>query len=393
MSDTTLPNPAAAEANPDEVIDRALSAAREMTGMDLAFVGQFTGGSELIRRADGDPEPFGIVLDDGPELEDTYCHRMADGRLSCLVPDTGADAVTRALPITQDANLGAYLGVPLTLPDGRLYGALCCISEDAAGHLEPRHVELMHVLARLVGDQLAQLEAAELARQAQEEIFAAFGHDVRTPLAPIRGYAELLRSEHGDDPFTEEATDAILRNAQRLEDMLEDVLLLVRHRADALVPRCGPVDLGALVDAAAADAATAARGRGVSIEHEPAPGPRPAELIGDERLLRRVLDNLLSNAVKFSPEGGDVTVRVRDSGDDLVVEVADEGIGIAEHDVARLFERFYRTPDARERGISGTGLGLSICRAVVAAHGGRIDVESEPGRGSTFTVRLPFEPS
>jgi signal transduction histidine kinase len=391
MSDTTLPNPAPAEADPHEVIDRALSAAREMTGMDLAFVGQFTGGSEVIRRTDGDAEPFGIVIDDGPDLGDTYCHRMADGRLSCLVPDTGADPVTRALPITDDANLGAYLGVPLTLPDGRLYGALCCISEDPAGHLEARHVELMHVLARLVGDQLAQLEATELARQAQEEIFAAFGHDVRTPLAPIRGYAELLRSEHGGDPFTEEATEAILRNAQRLEDMLEDVLLLVRHRANALVPRCGPVDLGALVEAATADATTAARGRDVTIGHEPAPGP--AELIGDERLLRRVLDNLLSNAVKFSPEGGDVTVRVRDTGDELIVEVADEGIGIAEHDVARLFERFYRTPDARERGISGTGLGLSICRAVVTAHGGSIEVDSQPGRGSTFTVRLPFEPS
>ena len=384
---TTLPTPGP-DTDPREIIDRALSAAREMTGMDLAFVGEFHAGSEVIRRTDGDNARFGLEVDDGSALEDSYCQRMADGRLSCLVRDTSAEPEVRHLPATVESHLGAYLGVPLRLPDGRLYGAFCCISEDPATHLDERHVELMQMLARLVGDQLGQLEAIEQARQAQEETFAAFGHDVRNPLAPIIGYAELLRSSRGDDPLVDEASEAILRNTARLEEMLDGMLLLVRHRADALEPSMQPVDVTAIVTAAADDARAAAKKRGVLLARSVPTGQMPLE--GDPGLLRRAVDNLLSNAVKFSREGGAVRVLLREDHGQARLDVRDQGIGIPDRDTGRLFERFYRATEARAQGIAGTGLGLSICHAVVKAHGGDIGVQSEEGRGSTFTVRLPL---
>jgi len=385
MSDVTLPSTHPPSV-PRDVIDRALAAAREMTGMDVAFIGQFAGDDQLIRHANGDARRFCIELHSGPALVDSYCQRMVDGRIGNLVADTSADPELRDLPVTADCHLGAYLGVPLELPDGRLYGALCCVSEDAATDLGGQHVELMRVLARLVGDQLGQMEAAELARQAQEEIFAAFGHDVRAPLAPIVGYAELLRLDRADDPRTIEAAEAILRNAQRLEAMLEDMLLLVRHRAHALEPTFADTDVPAVVAEAVADLASTARDHGIEL-HTDVPG-EPVVLPADAGHLRRVVDNLVLNAIKFSREGDRVHVRIRPEADAVVLEVEDEGMGIPEDELPRLFDRFFRATPARGR-IAGTGLGLSICQAVVQAHGGAIDVASEVGRGTTFTVRLP----
>ena len=119
--------------------------------------------------------------------------------------------------------------------------------------------------------------------------------------------------------------------------------------------------------------------------------PAAPAVRGDEARLGQVLVNLVHNAVKFSPDGGEVTVRVRPDGDGVRVEVVDHGIGIARADQPRIFERFYKADRARVRG-GGTGLGLAISRHIVAAHGGRIGVESEEGRGSTFWFTLPSRP-
>jgi len=110
---------------------------------------------------------------------------------------------------------------------------------------------------------------------------------------------------------------------------------------------------------------------------------------GDGARLGQVLVNLLHNAVKFSPDGGEVLVRVERAGVDALVAIRDHGIGIPRADRERVFERFYKVDRARSRVAGGTGLGLAIARHVVAAHGGRISLESEVGKGSTFTVRLP----
>ena len=116
--------------------------------------------------------------------------------------------------------------------------------------------------------------------------------------------------------------------------------------------------------------------------------PEPVTLNADRDRLAQVVGNLLSNAVKYSPDGGEVRVTVRNGGSEAVVEVADEGVGIADEDTERIFEKFFRTDDA-STSVGGTGLGLAVAREIVQTHGGTIDVESEPGHGAVFTVRLP----
>ena len=111
---------------------------------------------------------------------------------------------------------------------------------------------------------------------------------------------------------------------------------------------------------------------------------------GDPKLLARCLQNLITNAISYSPEGSHVGVGARKQGDVVAISVADQGIGISENDQKRIFERFYRVDAARSRNTGGTGLGLSIVRHVVENHGGDIRVWSQPGKGSTFTVRLPL---
>lgn len=226
--------------DPDGVIARALQTARELTGMDLAFVGHFDDGREIISHADGDEGRFGITVGGGPALEETYCQRMVDGRLPSLVPDTGADPEAAALPATIEAGIGAYLGVPLRRRDGTLYGTFCCVARDSRPAVGAEHVRLMQALALLVGEQLDRLEAADAAQRAQHAFFTAITHDVRTPLTVITGYAEELVSGAPSPEVAHDWALRILRNAQRLDGLLGDVLLLARAEAGALEARRRP---------------------------------------------------------------------------------------------------------------------------------------------------------
>jgi two-component system phosphate regulon sensor histidine kinase PhoR len=146
------------------------------------------------------------------------------------------------------------------------------------------------------------------------------------------------------------------------------------------------VDVGKLATASTERLRLFAERQGVRLHVEAAADLPPVR--GDDARLGQVLVNLLHNAVKFSPDGGDVTVRAFREGDEVVVSVADQGIGIPRAALARIFERFYKVDRARVRG-GGTGLGLSIARHVVRQHGGRIWVESEEGTGSVFSFALP----
>ena len=112
-------------------------------------------------------------------------------------------------------------------------------------------------------------------------------------------------------------------------------------------------------------------------------------IVCDENKLRQVLTNLVDNAIKYSPEGGDVEVRLDSENGDCLIEVADEGLGIPSSEVERIFEKFYRLDPQQTRGVGGSGLGLYICRELVERMNGRLEVDSEPGRGSRFTVALP----
>ena len=279
----------------------------------------------------------------------------------------------------------------------------------AAGDLSRRvpeadpRTEVGRLSASLNG-MLAQIEnafgraqASEAAARESEARMRRFvadaSHELRTPLTSIRGFAELYRvGALDDDEAVSRAMGRIEAEASRMGLLVEDLLLLARmdrQRQLAAVP----VDLPELAGDTVHDARAAAPDRDIRLEIT---GGEAPVVVGDEPSLRAVLVNLVSNAVRYSPADAPVVVRVgsRPSPDGgpswAVVEVVDRGPGLSPDAAARVFERFYRTDDARDRDAGGTGLGLAIVSSVVASHRGRVELDTAPGAGSTFRVILPL---
>lgn len=231
----------------------------------------------------------------------------------------------------------------------------------------------------------------------QGEFLAAVSHDLKNPLTTIRAQAQLLRRRAGRNnlPDAVQLTvdlDVILTSATRLAAQLDELQDVARLRAgQSLELAYAPTDLVSLVNEAttAAQATTGHHGIRVTAPAE--------EIIGnwDMIRLRRVLDNLLANAIKYSPNGGRISLELwqeeRAEGDWAVLTAQDEGVGIPAADLGHIFERFRRGSNVAGR-FAGTGIGLSGARRIVEQHGGTIEVESEEGRGSVFTVRLPLKP-
>ena len=214
-------------------------------------------------------------------------------------------------------------------------------------------------------------------------------HELRTPLTSIRGFAELFRQGAAQDP---QQLAQVMRRiedaAQRMGLLVEDLLLLARLDQSRPLRR-EPVDLLAVAaDVVQAAAATYGTSHGLQL-HPPEDGPPPV-VLGDEARLHQVASNLVTNALVHTPAGTRVDVAVTVQDDAVVLAVRDDGPGMTPDVAERVFERFYRADDARTRaGAAGSGLGLSIVQALVAAHDGTVEVNTAPGRGTLFTVRLP----
>jgi PAS domain S-box-containing protein len=255
---------------------------------------------------------------------------------------------------------------------------------------------------RMLKAGLAARDAAEqaqhqLARQntrlqeldeAKTQYLATVSHELRTPLTSIVSFAELIiDSRHQLTPQTLESVLVIRRNAERLLRLVGDLLLLTSAEAGVLQLELGEVAVPALIEETAAACSAAATERDVGIEIRAQQGP---PLRADPLRLQQALENLLSNAIKFSRSGGQVTITARHDQAAWQIAVTDNGIGIPPGDIGQLFGRFARASNARSAGLPGTGLGLSIVKAITELHGGRAEVRSEPGRGTTFTLNLPL---
>jgi PAS domain S-box-containing protein len=224
---------------------------------------------------------------------------------------------------------------------------------------------------------------------AQIEYIGLISHELRTPLASILGYVEILREEGVSGPDADHCAEVIERSAQRLLRLVGDLQLLSQIQSGKTAMEFRSADLADVAAAAVEELRPEAQRKHIDLAFSATAIPR---LTIDPARIAQVLGNLLSNAVKFTPEGGRVEVRLGTEAGQVVLAVADTGAGIAVADRERIFERFYRTAIARRQAIQGTGLGLTITRAIVEAHNGTIAVDSDEGRGSTFTVRLPLRP-
>jgi two-component system phosphate regulon sensor histidine kinase PhoR len=211
-------------------------------------------------------------------------------------------------------------------------------------------------------------------------------HELKTPITAIRGFVEMIAE--GTVPAHDQARvlGIVRAHVQRLERLVEDLLELARAESDQAHLSLRALDLGAAARAALEGLEPRFAERRIATELVDSGASRA---LADPEALQQVLTNLLDNALKYTEPGGRVAVRLADEGERVRVSVQDTGIGIPEADRARIFERFYRVDKARSRALGGTGLGLAIVKHLVQAMGGEVSVESIPGVGSTFHVRLP----
>jgi two-component system phosphate regulon sensor histidine kinase PhoR len=242
------------------------------------------------------------------------------------------------------------------------------------------------------GSVLVLHDISELRRleRARRDFVANVSHEFKTPLTAIQGFTEtLLEGALEDGQVSRRFLNIIRENAVRLGRLTNDLLSLARIEAGKLEIHRQPVVISALISSCFETVRLNSEQKGLLLTAESSPD-LPA-VIGDPVLLQQALQNLLDNAVRYSPRRGEVKVKARAEGTELVISVSDKGPGIPQTEQQRIFERFYRADAARSRDAGGTGLGLSIAKHLVEAHAGRIEVDSEVGRGSTFTVFLPIQ--
>jgi two-component system phosphate regulon sensor histidine kinase PhoR len=282
----------------------------------------------------------------------------------------------------------------LAMVQGVLKGGERREAEIATASLKPRHFLVRAAPAGETGAVLVVLDITEIRRleRVRRDFVANVSHELRTPLTAIQGFAETLLRGALDEPENSRRFVEIIReHAWRLARLTDDLLKLSRIEAGKLELELRPISVASLVEQCAETARLKLTEKRQTLTVslcEPPPLVR-----ADSHALLDVLRNLLDNAIQYTPENGHIAIRVFLAGaggsEEVRIAVQDDGIGIPASSHDRIFERFYRVDPARSRNVGGTGLGLSISKHLVEGMGGRIELESQLGRGSTFTVVLP----
>jgi signal transduction histidine kinase/CHASE2 domain-containing sensor protein len=244
---------------------------------------------------------------------------------------------------------------------------------------------------KLIGAMLlvADVTAQRQLDQMKTDFVSFVAHELRSPLGTILGYASLLQQYSDADPaMRDEMAGSIVRQCHRLNRLIGDLLDISRLEAGSpLDLRRERVELHSLAEKVLHAQRAALPNPRISLRLENS-SPVIAAW-GDPDRLEQILVNLVSNAVKYSPDGGEILLSLQDGDEGVLVRVRDEGIGMTREQVENLFQKYYRAPGARARGIKGTGLGLFLVKNLVEAHNGKIEVESEVGQGTTVSVHLP----
>jgi len=263
--------------------------------------------------------------------------------------------------------------VVMSIPEERVFSVQASVSEKGG------------VAAVLVFHDVSNLKRLERIRK---DFVANVSHELRTPLTSIKGYIEALIDGAKDDPQKcAEFLGIIQKHSDQLNALLADLLQLSTIESGQYQWQRGIVLIPEMIDKAVHLLQPQARKKGQEISTGLAEGV--GTLTGDADKLIQVLINLIDNAIKYTPNGGRIRVEARQREDAVEIAVSDSGIGIPAKEIPRIFERFYRVDRARSREMSGTGLGLSIVKHIIEAHGGKVSVESQVGKGSRFVVTLP----
>jgi signal transduction histidine kinase/HAMP domain-containing protein len=342
------------------------------------------------------PEGLSIPISQFPTLKNSV-----EGKISIssnIAEDESADPAAREL--ARQTGTCSELSIPLMA--GGQYLGVIAVSSPAEGYFDEEKLHLYQTLAeqgatalriaRLNDENIRTAERLREVDRLKSEFLASMSHELRTPLNSIIGYTEimLMGLDTELDPEMTEDVQAIYDNGQHLLRIINDVLDLAKIEAGRLELNQEEVPVEALVDAASSSVTGLLVNKEKPVEFRVEVEDNLPTILGDQVRLNQVINNLASNAVKFTDEGH-ITLRAfRDDGW-ICLEVEDTGIGIAEEDLSKIFERFQQVDGSNARKQEGTGLGLAITRHLVQMHGGTIKVKSKVGEGSTFTVRLPAE--
>ncbi|WP_081449755.1 sensor histidine kinase [Cellulomonas flavigena] len=330
-----------------------------------------------------------------PELDDGLVRTLAVLRSAAVVLDAD-DVVVRASPpahalgLVRDGRVvhasmrdlvaavrrdGVIRDEELDVPRGPV-GPARLLLQVRVAQVTPNHLLLL-------AEDLTQARRLEAIRR---DFVVNVSHELKTPVGALSLLAETVQDAADDPEAVRRFSGRMRAEASRLSALVHEIIELSRLQVAGALEDVAPVAVDEVVAEAVDRARTAADAKAVRIA---AAGDRGLVVFGDRNLLVTAVRNLLDNAVAYSPRGTRVNLGVRRRDDLVEIAVVDEGVGIAEADQERVFERFYRVDPARSRDTGGTGLGLSIVKHVAADHGGDVSVWSQPGRGSTFTLRLP----
>ncbi len=333
-------------------------------------------------------------------LVDAHQHvvGLLEGAQSLLVVDEVQDQLIDvllagiAIALVLAMLIGLWLAGRLLRPIARITDLAQHIgaSQDLSGRITL--VKRRDEVGRLTVTLNTMLERLEEVFLAQQHFVANASHELKTPLTAILGHANMIRRHGSHHPdLAAEALQEIIEQAERMHQMVKDLLLLAESGQNKELVR-EVVSMRHLAHTAVKELASLADEK--TIEETTANDKEEeAWVLGEHHLLKQVVTNLVENAIKFTPAGGQVSVSIwqERSGAkrEMVLEVRDSGCGIASTEVPHIFERWYRVDKTRTRATGGSGLGLSIVQAVLERHGGTVSVESKPGQGSVFHVRLP----
>ena len=398
----------------EEQFDRLTRLAAQLVGATAAYVAIVDEHRDCHKSAFVAGEPEASVRElRGP----TLCHYVVQAAAPLAIPNAALDPTYGALLVVKQFGIAAYLGVPLII-EGQAIGTLCVISstprawtaEEVRALIDLAAVALDVIELRTATRQAAESRAAlgraniqlhlakntaETANQAKAEFLAHMSHELRTPLNSIIGFANVLRRNTAMTLGPREMTYAerIAFNGGHLLGVVDRILDLSKVEQSDLELRCTWVQIDEAARAVCDDFGDEAAAAGVSLVLEVECGEQPGRSIlpihTDDSKLRQILINLVDNALKFTPAGGRVRVALvcdSPSGEPRRIDVADTGIGIAPDAQARVFEAFEQAEDDTSARFGGTGLGLRISKALCESLGFCLTLESEVGKGSTFSV-------
>jgi GAF domain-containing protein/anti-sigma regulatory factor (Ser/Thr protein kinase) len=385
----------------ETVLTTIVSRAVQLSGLDGGVVFEYDEGAEefvqrvatetgealaearrttRVRKGEGVLGRTAITLEP-VQVPDITVPGAYEGRLRETLIESGVRAIL-AVPMVREGRLIGCLGVTRNRPGAFTAETIELLRTFATqSALAIQNARLFHEIA----DKSRQLEAAS---RHKSEFLANMSHELRTPLNAVIGFSEvLLQRMFGElSDKQDEYLKDIYASGQHLLSLINDILDLSKIEAGRMELAPAPFHLPTALENAVTLVKERAARHGIALEFDLDPGL--GELVGDERKIKQVLLNLLSNAVKFTPEGGRISLKAGLTDGAVEIAVTDTGIGIAPEDQDAIFEEF-RQVGSDERRREGTGLGLTLAKKFVELHGGRIWVESEPGRGSTFTFTLP----